>query len=464
MSGFTMPHLQPTGTPLMPDRGAQGHLPNRGKARGPPSQSESDCGSSIDSQHSSMSSPTGTSPQTIQEEPPGNGPHAAAGTGLQLNLNLKPPSTPHFTTQGGNTPYSAMGGVSPMPGNSHPSYQNPHHRTDRAPRSNAQGPYMGANRNSKSSGLSGSSQVPPGYYNQRNPGPMARRYSDAITRRHVHSMSDPQLLMTATQRPRTSTSDSHSFSKQANHHHSMSVPNTAVLMSHGSPQMMVNRTSESSPSQAGFAAEFFQEQVAFQQPGLHGHVMHHPYPVYSSSSSSNVGLSFSPISQHSASFSNVENPAEYSTSAASASASYFSALSLQPTLPQDQHLFPSDSRVVATEAMADTWADMMPSMGVSTPLQELISGGGSSCRRLSSIQAKLANVLLSYRYSRKRRRIHTAGSRSTGSSSIASRLAVYTGTRCLRYERLGSRNGIQLFELSLETDVQPASRVRGAIA
>lgn len=392
MSGFTMPHLQATGTPLMPNRGAQRHLPNRDKARGPPSQSDSDCGSAMDSPHSPMSSPTGTSPQTIQEEPPGNEPDATAGNGLRLNLNNQPPSTPHFATQGGNTSYSVMGGVSPMPGNTHPSYPNSHRWGNPAPRSNAHGPHMGANQTSKASGLYGSSQGLPGHYSQRNPGPMARRYSDAISRGHTHSMSDPQLLMTATQRPRTSTSVSHAFSKQARHHHSMSVPNTAMLMSQGSPPMMVNRTSESSPSQAGFSAEFFQEQVAFQQPGPEGYVMHHQYPGYSSSSSSNVGLSFSPISQ-SASFSSVELPAEYSTSSASASASasYFSALSLQPCLPPNRHLFPSESH---DTAMVDTWADMMPSMGVSTPLQEVISGSGLSCQPLSSAQVKLANLLL----------------------------------------------------------------------
>lgn len=382
MSGFTMPYLQATGTPLMPDRGAQGHLPNSGKARGPPSPwSGSDCGSSIDSQHSSMSSPRGISPQTVQEEPPGNGPHTTAGTGLQLNLNIQPPSTPHLATQGGNAAYPAMSGVSPMPENTRPSYPNSQQWGNPAPRSNAHGSYMGANQSSKPSGHSSSSQGAPGYYSQRNPGPMARRYSEAITRGHTHSMSDPQLLMTATQRPRTSTSFSHPFSKQANHHHSISVPNTAMLLSHGSPQMMVNRTSESSPSQAGFSAEFFQEQVAYQQPGTHRHTPHQQYPGYSSSSSSNVGLSFSPISQ-SASFSSVEHPAEYSTS--SASASYFSALSLQPTLPQDPHLFPSNSHAMASEAMSDTWADMMPSMGVATPLQELISDSGPSSRQLFS--------------------------------------------------------------------------------
>lgn len=371
-----MPYLQETGTSLLSDRVPQGQMPRHGKARGPPSRSESECGSSTDSQPSPMSSQAAMSPHTIQEEPPGVDSQGPSGSGLQLSI--KPPSTPRGTKQQ-QTPLSTMSGVSPMPNNSYQPYSSAQNWGLPASGSNAQGPYMGASQNSKLSGPPGAGQMPPGYHAQHNPGPMARRYSDAITRRHLHSMSDPQFsAAAAAQRPHTSISVGNPYSKQGLHHHSMSVPNTAILLSQGSPQLMMTRTSESSPTQAGFITELLHEQGAYHPPGAHRHVPIPQYPEYSSSSSSNVGLSFSPISQ-SASFSSIDHAAEYSTS--SASASYFSALSLQsgsqPTMPQESHLLlPSDPTLMASEPVSDPWADMMPSMGVTTPSQELSSSSG----------------------------------------------------------------------------------------
>lgn len=376
MSGHSLPYMQPTGTPLRPDRTSRGESPRRGKERGAsPSRSENGWGSSTDSHDDTISSPEATSPHALQAIPLGSNPHASSITGLQLNIN--PGATPPSKTRGEHARHPSLNGLSPMPNNAtYQQFQTTQQWANGAPQAYLQSPPMGANQNSNQFGQSPTTQMPHGFYSQGNPGPMARRYSDAINRHHVHSVSDLQpLTNSASQRPRTSISISNPRSKHMRHYHSMSVPNPALLMSHGSPQMMLSRTSDSSPSQPAYAVELLSEQVMYGQPVSHQHAVYQQPLDYSSSSSSNMGLSFSPIS-HNASFGSIDQSGDYSRS----SASYFSALSIDPgtqsARPQNSPLmYQTECLVAAAAPLPDPWADMMPSMGASTPLQELPGSG-----------------------------------------------------------------------------------------
>jgi hypothetical protein len=353
-------------------------LPNPPQASraSPRSRSEHGWSSSTDSPDSNTSSPENTSPTTLHSTSFGSDLHIGSLTGLQLSLTpANVPGRPLPPVAG-----SSQQGVSskspPMHGQVYRQYANPQQWTAAtSPQGFSQGPHMhnaGLSNNSPRSNLQ---QMPRESRSQNGPGPMARRYSDAITQQHKHSTADPRSASSATHRPHTSISASNPNLKSAYHHHSMSVPNRALVMTNGSPQMVFTSAFEPSPMQPAYPGAYTPEQILHGQP-IHQqhHVMYHQPVAHSSSSSSNVGWSFSPLSQ-SASFTSVDQAGDYSRS----SASYFSALSLQPSvhsaLPSDDIPTQLEAQAIAAGAMSDHWADMMPSMGATTPLPELSDSG-----------------------------------------------------------------------------------------
>lgn len=378
MSGFSRLHMDPTGTPLTSERSVTHLLPQPQHAarNSPRASSENGWSSSTDSHDSSMSSPEGTSPQTLHSTSLGSDLHIGSLTGLQLSFT---PTTvlghqlPHV---GSSSQQGPVSGVSPGPGQVYRYNANTQQRTtENYTQMPSKGYQMNSGGPTDISHGSNVYQKPLPSRTQNGPGPMARRYSDAITRHSKPSMSDSRHINGVAHRPHTSISMGHSAQKSPYHHHSNSVPNSALLMTNGSPQMMSTRAFEPSSAQpTTFRGTYTPEQILHGQPGhQQQHVMYQQPAAYSSSSSSNVGWSFSPLSQ-SASFNSVDQ-GDYSRS----SASYFSTLSLQPSIHSvtDAENFQSQlgAQAIASGPLSDTWAAMMPSMGSTTPLQELADGG-----------------------------------------------------------------------------------------
>ena len=263
-----------------------------------------------------------------------------------------------------------------MTGQMYPQFPNPQQRamwdssqaSQRSSYINIGGSSTAAQHSASSQNMPLASRPPNG------PGPMARRYSDAITRHHKQSMSDSHGL-DAGHRPHTSISIGHPNTGHPYHRHSNSVPNGALRMSNGSPQMVFTSGFEPSVMQAkSFPGMATPEQILLVQPGHQPHVMYQQPAAYSSSSSSNVGWAVSPIS-HSASFTSVDQSAgDHSAS----SASYFSTLSLQPStcsaMASDKLESQMGPQAIASGSLSNHWTDMMPSMGIPTPLQELPDG------------------------------------------------------------------------------------------
>jgi hypothetical protein len=342
----------------------------------PRSRSEHEWSSSTDSPDSNTSSPEVTSPATLHSTSLGSDLHIGSLTGLQLSLTPATMSGPPLPPVAGSSQHGISAKSPPMQGQVYRQYANPQQwTTENSPQGSSQGPHMhnaGLANNAPRSNLH---QMPLESRPQNKPGPMARRYSDAITHQHKHSVSDPRSASSAAHRPHTSISASHPNLKGAYHHHSMSVPNRALVMTNGSPQMVFTRAFEPSPMQPTYPGAYTPEQILHGQPIHQQHqVMYHQPIAHSSSSSSNVGWSFSPLSQ-SASFTSVDQAGDYSRS----SASYFSALSLQPSvhsaMPSDDIPTQLEAQAIAAGAMSDNWADMMPSMGATTPLPELSDSG-----------------------------------------------------------------------------------------
>lgn len=371
------PHMNPTGTPLTTAQSISHSLP---ESRHPPRRatalrSENGWSSSTDSLDSNMSSPENTSPQALTSTSLGSDSAIGFLTGLRLTMTpsaVPPPQSP----QGGSSLQQGfVGEASTMTGQMYPQFPIPQQRTmGDSSQASRRSPYINIGGSSTATRHSASSQnIPLASRPPNGPGPMARRYSDAITRHHKHSMSDPHRLDTG-HRPHTSISIGHPNTEHPYHHHSNSVPN-GLRMTSGSPQMVFTSGFKPSAMQAtavpGMATP---EQILLVQPDQQPHVMYQQPAAYSSSSSSNVGWSFSPISQ-SASFTSVDQSVvDHSAS----SASYFSTLSLQPStysaMASDKLESQTGPQAIASGSLSNHWTDMMPSMGIPTPLQELPDG------------------------------------------------------------------------------------------
>jgi hypothetical protein len=205
------------------------------------------------------------------------------------------------------------------------------------------------------------------------PPPPIRRNSEALTHHHARSLgsmtdlSSMHPVMSA--RPHTSISTSRDATKMGRSSlMPMSVPiKTSHLPVPGDyTETLLSQAYPSSPSQTVPIGPFYTKRAApqhltYQRP-THGY----------SASASNIGLTFSPISPPSL-LSGGDLQYDYTNS----SASCFSNLSIQPqsTLPMEMDRLPQHGHQSdLSSSLMDGWADMMPSMGATTPLQELNGG------------------------------------------------------------------------------------------
>ncbi|GHJ88663.1 hypothetical protein NliqN6_5065 [Naganishia liquefaciens] len=393
------PHVNPTGTPPTAGSSMSHSLPEsrHPPRRSPALRSENNWSSSTDSPGSNVSTEA-TSPQNLQSTSFGSDSAIGSLTGLQLNTTLSSGRHPHLHQSGSHLQQDFASGTSTTSGQMYSPYPDPQQWTmENSPESLRRHSYM----NGGGSGIAprcsaGNQNMPLVSRPQNVPGPMARRFSDAVTRRHKHSMSTPHRYGGADLRPHSSISIGHPNSKIPYHQHSYSVPNSALLITAGSPQMVYNATLEPLSTTTTFPAMATPEEMLFAQSDQQSHVMYQQSAACSSSSSSNVGWSFSPLSQ-SASLTDVD----HSTGDHSASStSYFSTLSLQPsthsTMTADDLQSQMDTQAIASGTLSTHWADMMPSMGVTTPLQDHPdSCPGDSVMRPNSATVDIPNPPLS---------------------------------------------------------------------
>lgn len=378
MSGYAQLPMEATGTPLTTERSTRNLLPHppQPSRANPRSRSENGWSSSTDSPDSNTSSPENTSPTTLHSTSLGSDFHIGSLTGLQLSLTPATIPGQPLPPVAGSSQQGVSSKSPPVHGQVYRQYVNPQQWTsENSPQGFSQGSHMHSAGLASNSLRSNLHQMPLESHPRNKPGPMARRYSDAITQQHKQSKSDARSASGAAHRPHTSISASNPNLKSAYHHHSMSVPNRGLVMTNGSPQMVFTSAFEASPMQPTYPGAYTPDSILHGQP-IHQqhHVMYQQPVAHSSSSSSNVGWSFSPLSQ-SASFTSMDQAGDYSRS----SASYFSALSLQPSshsaMPADDIPTQLEAQAIAASAMSDNWADMMPSMGATTPLPELSNSG-----------------------------------------------------------------------------------------
>ncbi|KAJ9097656.1 hypothetical protein QFC21_004692 [Naganishia friedmannii] len=409
--GYQLPFLTATGTPLTSEPGrdencldhANVNVHHQGSGREirhvrTQSNSENSPSSSSDTHDSITSSPDVLSPVTMQGPSVLRTPHLGALTGLQSNLQPSAESTSYPTPISASTSFQSLqnGSFSHMgytftppsnqskppdgqqhwlsfgnvPGVYQPAFGVPDQQQFRPAQQFSLGLQFSPGQ--QFSPIGHQIRQPPSVPAQSYlpPPPLMRRNSEALTHHHVRSLPDLTALHAPmpAPRPHTTISTSRDPSKmRASSQMSMSVPTNTIRLPNSHTDMLLSQAFPSSPSQPVSPGPVFAKQVVpqhlkYQRP-THGH----------SVSASNIGLSFSSI--------NPPNPlgsGDLQYDYTKSSATYFSNLSIQPqstlTMEMDRmphqghhhHDFPGTSM--------DGWADMMPSMGATTPLQELSNG------------------------------------------------------------------------------------------
>ncbi|KAJ9123917.1 hypothetical protein QFC22_000707 [Naganishia vaughanmartiniae] len=398
--GYQLPFLTATGTPLTSELGRNKngedrtaldinrHRRGRDVRHGrTDSNSENSQSSSSETRDSTVSSPEILSPVILQGASVVRTPHMGSLTGLQLNLQPSAESTSYptpisashsfqslrdgsFSHMGytfappdnfpkqpdGHQQWMSFGAVQQMP----PTYQ--HGFT-------VPGQHLGPGQHFSPPGHQPSQH--PGQSYQTLPPPPIRRNSEALTHHHVRSLGSltdfNSMHGSMSTRPHTSTSTSRGPSKMGESRPvSMSVPTSTRHLPDGDTEeeMLLSRAFPTSPSQpvpVGPAStkRAAPQHLTYQRPT-------HAY----SASASNIGLSFSPISPP-----NLLGRGDIQYDYARSSAPYFSNLSIQPqsTLDMEMGRSPPQDHYDHDHSGSsrDGWADMMPSMGATTPLQEL---------------------------------------------------------------------------------------------